>query len=509
MITKPIKCTARINAQDPDYPTYKAIACTAHINANDDGFHGALIDCSANITNLIVTACRSWNQNIRLVVTVNDVDVSDALIGNINISHNKNQASTFGFALNNTDYSPRINSNIDIDKVVVITAYINGQDKKLFTGSVDVPEASHDPLFRVVVTGRDYGKKLIDKKTTVVSVQDLADSTKRNDLIKYLAELAGVTDVDIPEMDAVTIDNSFQDQSIWDMIQKEAMVEQYWIKINEEGQLQCKLDEIKSDADLYPNPDWTYEENRIFRVGYRKEKPAFNSITVLGKTTQRRIPIIVYHDWSEPYMKSWDAEESISWDETYDKFSIEYVQNSTKRGIFYIRTVGGYSFRNIKFQTGGDLLIYFEELFMYGLKRIFVTRSDDGACSFSVILRGFDYDITYETRYDQISATVTDPNSIEKYGELDYGSVEYPLLETEQQCIDVGSRAIRDAHRKIAQVEFVVPFNPLIEVGQTILVTDKKIQLDERYFVENVQHTIDIADGKVTPRTSIGSVLYV
>ena len=260
-------CTVRINAQDPTYPTYKKIDCTLHCNANDDGFYGNLIDCTFSVTNLIVTACRNWNQGIRLVVTIDDIDVSAALVGNINIQHNKNMISAFSLNLGHTDYSPRTNSHIDLDKVVVITAYINGQEKKLFTGTVDEPEAENTPAFRVVVTGRDYGKLLLDKVTTVVSVQDLANSTKRSDLIKYLASLAGQTDIDLPEMDAVTIDNSFSDQSVWDMVQKEAMVELYWVKCDEEGTLKLLLDEVKSDETLYPTPDWTYEEDRIIRLG--------------------------------------------------------------------------------------------------------------------------------------------------------------------------------------------------------------------------------------------------
>ena len=177
-------CTARINAQDPTYPTYKAINCTAHMNANDAGIPGRIIDCTATITSLIVTAAKSWNQGIRLVITIDDIDVSAALVGNISISHDKNMISAFSLNLGNTLYSPRTNSHIDLEKVVVITAYKNGQEKKLFTGTVDEPSAENTPSFRVIVTGRDYGKKLLGKVTTVVSVQDLADSTKRNDLIK-------------------------------------------------------------------------------------------------------------------------------------------------------------------------------------------------------------------------------------------------------------------------------------------------------------------------------------
>ena len=86
-------CTARINAQDPTYPTYKAINCTAHMNANNTGFPGALIDCTATITSLIVSACRSYNQGIRLVVTIDGVNVSSALVKSLTIQHDKNQIS--------------------------------------------------------------------------------------------------------------------------------------------------------------------------------------------------------------------------------------------------------------------------------------------------------------------------------------------------------------------------------------------------------------------------------
>jgi len=506
-------CIARVNAQDPDYPTYKAMDCIAHCNANDDGIYGRIMDCEATIINVLVTACQSWNQGIRLVVTIDDIDVSAALTGSLRIQHDKNMISTFSLNLNNTAYSPRTNANIGIDKVVVITAYINRQEKKIFTGTTDEPEAENTPAFRVVVTGRDYGKMLLDKITTVISVQDLADTTKRNDLIKYLAGLAGQTNIDIPEMAAVTIDNSFQDQSVWDMIQKEAMVEQYWVGHNEDGKLELKLDEIKSDTALYPTPDWTYAEDKIFRLGYKKGRVNINKIIVLGKTTSKRIPTTTSYGDVFNLSKSWAEDEATIWNESSGNFSILYTQTedatSYERGYIKITYTGEYTLSIISLSSSGQLNIYTKKY----PTEFNITRYKNGgvlqAGGVNISFRGSEHSTTYETRYDQISAEVTDPNSIAKFGERDGGSVEYPLLETVEQCTAVGSKIIRDDHRKLGQADFLIPLNLLAKIGQTILVTDKKIGLNERYYVEKLTHNIDINEGMIKARTQVGGVLYV
>ena len=137
-------------------------------------------------------------------------------------------------------------------------------------------------------------------------------------------------------------------------------------------------------------------------------------------------------------------------------------------------------------------------------------RHCEAAGSLSLVIEGKERDTTeWETRYDQISASVTDPNSIEKYGERDGGSVTYPLLETVEQCEAVGKKIIRDSHRMLGQADFLIPFNPLVKVGQTIAVIDNKICLDERYYVESISHNIDINGGKIKARTQVGGVLYV
>ena len=120
-----INCKADIATQDTDYPTYKGIDCDLHINANDDDFYGRLIDCEFSITTSLATACTNWNQGIRTTVTIDSIDVTNALIGAININRRKNQIATFSFQLGDSTYSPLTNSHIFPNKEVVIISSMN------------------------------------------------------------------------------------------------------------------------------------------------------------------------------------------------------------------------------------------------------------------------------------------------------------------------------------------------------------------------------------------------
>ncbi|MBA7563032.1 hypothetical protein ES695_01460 [Candidatus Atribacteria bacterium 1244-E10-H5-B2] len=618
-----IDCTARVNAQDPDYPTFKKIDCTAHCNANEN-WYGKIIDCTATITSIIVAACKSWEQGIRLKVLIDDVDVSEAIIGSLSIQHDKNKISTFTLNLGDTQYSPRTNGHIDLDKPIVITVYINRQEQKLFTGSIDEPEAENTPAFRVIVSGRDYGKKLLDKRMTLISIQNLVLSPhelkllnmikeinakydaliinarekfpddeiqlalyietlnrkrraiiaslnryiiiKRNEIIKYIAEQAGITNVDIPEMGRVTIDNSFQDQSLWDMVQKEAMVEQYWIKFDEDGVMKLELDEIKSDETLYPTPDWAYNEDRFIRLGYKKSRVGINKIMVLGKTTQRRVPVFTEKmitpevDYTTPVVLFSDTlsfadGEFIDYDannnytKTVGDFTLKihsygsggyggnvgiYVGTKSREitNSYIITsktgTIGGDAFlRRVtdSMSAGGTIqlkgmswTISRGQGSLGGYPSNFKKGSEGGAFTFEIAVYGYlnrkaepatyEIDVTYETRYDQISAQVIDPNSIAKYGERDGGSIVYPLLETVEQCEAVGKKIIRNNH-KLGISNFEIPFNPLLKTGQTVALSDKKIGLTKRYLVEGVGHGIDIDDeGKIKARTQVRGICY-
>ena len=508
-----IDCTARINAQDPDYPTYKKVDCTFHCNANDNNFYGKLIDCTFSITTLVVTAAKNWNQGIRIKVIIDNVDVSSALVESINIRHDKNMISTFSLNLGDTTYVPISNPHIDLDKIVVITSYINGQEKKLFTGLIDNIGVENTPL-NIAINGFGYGIKLSDKKTTIVSVQDLArpywaSTTKRSDIIRYLAQQAGVTDVDIPEMDTVTINNSFSDQSVWDMIQKEAMVELYWVRFNEDGVMQLKLDDIKTDTATYPTADWTYGENRFERLNYIKSKEdIINKIIVAGHTTQHVIENYSgEYDISAHGSHTWAGGEAANtysgsasgftitcadWggSSSYRHYGIKLSYSGSFQYIEGNAVVTGDGrFKSIYYRP--DLQCVYINIFRYNFR--------SNPVSVDWFIRGYRKDVTTETRYDQISVEVTDPNSIEKYGEKDGGSIEYPLLETEAQCEAVGSKHIQDKHQNIVNTSFRIPFNPLITPGQTIQFSDSKIGLTtERYYAKGLTHIINPSGGSNT-----------
>ena len=85
---------------------------------------------------------------------------------------------------------------------------------------------------------------------------------------------------------------------------------------------------------------------------------------------------------------------------------------------------------------------------------------------------------TYEYSYNQVGVEVVDNTSIAEYGERKpntEGTIEFPLAENKDQCEGIGRKMIKDSHRYTKQPDFIVPFNPLLKVGQTIALTDKKI----------------------------------
>ncbi len=515
-------CQVNITAQDVTYPTYKKIDCDFHVNTNDDNFYGRLIDCTFVVTHLLATACRSLDQSIRLVVIIDGVDVSDALIEGFNIQHNKNKISTCSLNLGDVTYSPRTNSHIDLEKEVIITAYINTREKKLFTGLLDEPAAENTPKFKVIISARDYGKRLLDKKLTLISVQDAALSTKRNDVVKYLAEQAEVTNVDIPEMDPVTIDNSFQHQSIWDMIQKEVMIELYWLRFSEDNVMQLKLDEIKSDPVLYPTPDWSYNEDKFVRLSYKRTRIEFNKIAIMGATAKSRVPTVEDVTSTQlSYRKSWPAgtvQDDILGTDVQGNFTIRTVWAGQMGLVFFYRTrvtwtETDFEFLGHKFTGNNVNLDYYgvipaEAYFVWAIHRVELWSGEAQAGSILISIQGKKRVTTYETRYDQISARITDPNSIAKYGERDGGSIEYPLIETQEQCAAIGKKIIRNSH-KIGIGVFEIPFNPLMTPGETVGLSDRKIGLTRRFLIEGVGHNGTIDDeGKIKVRTAVVGVRY-
>ncbi|MBA7549238.1 hypothetical protein ES705_41714 [subsurface metagenome] len=140
----------------------------------------------------------------------------------------------------------------------------------------------------------------------------------------------------------------------------------------------------------------------------------------------------------------------------------------------------------------------------------FITPAQAGSILISI--QGMKRVTTYETQYNRISASISDPLSSDVYGErspLGEESIEFPLIETQEQCIAVGKKIIRDSYRGLAQPNFEVPFNPLLIPGQTIEITDKKIGFsEERWYVESVVHNLEAGEGLIKGRTQVGCVYY-
>ena len=280
-----LPCTLPINAQDAVFTTYRDIACTLATNANNDNFYGRLIDCTLPVTTFLVDAAKGDIQSIRLLVTINGQDVTSALVGEIEIHHMKNTISTFSFYLNDFAWSPLINAHVRQNKVVVITAYINGYEKKLFTGLIDGTDTiSYGVNYKLNVYGRDYGKKLERKKMSLISVQNSASNKYRGSLVKYMAAQAGITDVECPNGSYVRIDHSFHYQSILDMIVKELNIDTYWWRVDEEGRLKVALSKIKTDVSIYPTAEWDYRVDRFTRLGLKTGPDDYiiNKLKVMG-----------------------------------------------------------------------------------------------------------------------------------------------------------------------------------------------------------------------------------
>ena len=264
-----VKCFIAVNEQPETQPTYVGADCTLLVDDNDSGaFFGVKIPCELEAVNRdTVEACVNTSQGIRVTITVGGEDVSDSIVGKLSIKHDLNRVSTFSFQLGDPKYSPLVDSYIAVNSVVIITAYINGQEIKMFTGLVDGTRTSYDGGYKLTIYGRDYGKKLLDKTLTLISIQESAQRKYRGSLVKYIAEQADITNVNIPQGDPIITDHSFQDQNTWNMAQKECAIEGWFIRHDENGVMQVKVKNPKTDTDDYPSADWEYGENEFTQLG--------------------------------------------------------------------------------------------------------------------------------------------------------------------------------------------------------------------------------------------------
>ena len=552
-----IECFIAINEQPDVSPTYKSIACSILVDDNDsDAMNGIRIPCEIDVNTDIADACVSTNQGIRITITVGGEDVSDSIVGNLSIKHDLNAISTFSFNLGNSKYSPLTDSNIAVNSIVIITVFINGEEMKLFTGLVDGTRTTYTGGYNLGIYGRDYGKKLLDKTLTLISVQESAQRKYRGSIVKYIAEQAGITSLNVPIGDPIVTDHSFQDQNTLNMVQKENAIEGWFIRFDEEAVMQVRTKNLKTYA------DWDYGEDEFVKLGLdTSDEGIINKVIILGAIfeeevisiehdeieQQVEVPTEEYQEDSVTVSKSFSAGEVVknwSYEDANFKVTAKYI-GFTKPNDYIFPKYQNYEFNITKLNS--DLTVTDKELTVTGgaikygsfviHRGIGSTLGDEEnwvpgfteqAFAISIVIKtkelvagGSEWiteNIPTETTvstvtYTQVKATVTDPVSIALYGERkpnNEGTLSYPLAETAAQCKRVGENVILDSHNRIQQPDFEVPFNPKMIVGQTIELTDKKIGYDEsKYLAAQVHHEINVsADGKLKARTKFAGVYY-
>lgn len=552
-----LKCFLAVGEQDPALKTYAEIDGTLLVNQEGE-FFGKTIDGELNVVRDIVGACLNTSQGLRVTITIDNEDVSDSIVGNITIAHNLNYVSTFSFQLGDPKYSPLTYAHIAVNDVVVITVFINRQEIKMFTGLVDKTYTSHTESGYVLnVNGRGYGKKLLNKTMTLIAVQEAAQNPYRGSMVKYLAEQADITNVDVPVGDKVNIDHSFQDQSIWNMIQKECAIEGWYVRHDENGIMKLKTRTIKTDVSNYPKADWDYGEDKFAQVGLEtSDRGIINKVTILGAIFEE-LKIIVHEHEVPPYEPVYDKQTHTysnnfalgevvdGWSDEDANFKItaKYIGWTIQPGLPF-NPHQDYRFTvtklnndlttvDVKYTVTSNALIYRERFQYCELHRktfsIGGMNFQEGAFTITITIKTkeqtdggieqYEAENPSETfeeviDYIQIKATVTDATSIALYGERkpnNEGTLPFPLAETEEQCRRIGENIILDSHRFIEQPDLEFNFNPLLIVGHYTELDDKKLGYNEsRYLVEEVIHTIDIdpETGAVRASTRKGCVKY-
>jgi len=554
-----INCFLAVNKQSEDSPTYKAIDCNLHVNENDDNFFGRIIDCSLTVQRVLVGACLATAQSIRLKITIDGEDVSNALVGQVMIQHNENLISLFSFNLNDFQYSPLLVGDYE-DKEVIITSYVNGQEVKLFTGLIDGTRSDASGKYNLYIHGSGYGKKLL-KRMTLISVQEAATAKTRGAIIRYLANQAGITNIDVPTGSRTVIDHSFQDQFIRDMIQKEMMIEGWVMRFDENAKMLVYKKIIKTNETLYPTPDWEYGEDKFILLGLDTTKEGIiNQLIILGAIFEEEVitvehgeeeqkvevPTEEYQEDITTFSKSFSQGEVVTnWSDgdavlnvitSYIGYTkpLGYIFPTSQNYRFTIKGTMSGKIKSLECSIGGGATLRYTGSNFCIVDRELVFMGSwppsiqEAAFSISITVKTKDLvaggsiwiteNIPNETTIStitrtQIKAVVNDPVSIAKYGVRKpegEGTEEYPLAETETQCKDIGQRRIRDSHRYSKQPDYLVNFNPKIVVGEAVKLTDKKIGYNERWRIEEnvLIFDIDPETGAIKPRTRIGAVFY-
>ena len=549
-----LNCFVAVNEQNSNQKTFAEIDGSLLVNQESE-FFGKTIDGELTVVRDVVGACLDTSQSLRMTITIDGENVSDSIVGDIKIAHNLNYISTFSLSLGDPKYSPLTDSHIAMNKEIIITVFINGQEIKMFTGLIDNTNTTYDGGYKLTIVGRDYGKKLLDKTMILISIQESAEKAYRGSMVKYLASQADITNINVPTGDAITIDHSFQDQTIWDMIQKECAIEGWYVRHDENAVMHLKTRTLKTTA------DWEYGEDKFVQLGLEtSDEGIINKVIILGAIFEEEV-ITVEHDEIEQQVevpteeyeedtatieKSFSAGEVVtnwSYEDSNFKVTAKYLGYTKPSGYIFPKfqdykftvTVlnGDLNVQNMIFTITGGASKYWE-----GNTGCNVHREITSTLDWDFTEKAFTISITIKTKelvaggsewitenipnettvstitYTQVKATVQDNNSIALYGERkpnNEGTLPFPLAETNAQCKRIGENIILDSHRFTKQPDFLVNFNPKLIVGVTVELTDKKIGYNEdKYLVEEVVHTISINSkiGAVRPRTRIGCVYY-
>ena len=553
-----------VNMQNPDERTFAEADCAVVVVGSGEALNGITIDGDVTVIRDRVEACLSTSKSIRLAVTIDGEDVTNAVTGTPTIKHSFNKISSFSLTLKDAQFSPLVNPHITGGVEIIITAFVNREKFRLFTGLVDTHKTKRTKDFQLSISGRGYGRKLLDKRMTLVSVQDSARRSTVGAIIEFLAGQAGITDMDVPVGDEVSIEHSFQDQTIWDMIQKECELMGWFVRFDEWGKMLVGPKVIKTDETTYPQPDWAYGEGEFVELGYNgTTKGIINKVLVMGAVFETEVVTV---NESEVEDEEWEPEPDIIVDVSHDfavneipnlwshtetvyeaddcKITVTYLGSETPDGYMFphylkygIKITGLGTIKHTTWSVTGGASIYAE-----GKTYCYIRRERDDelqewppiftekAFSLSISIKvgpligsycGWvtenlpaeedNTEITYE--YTQIKASCQDVASIAEYGERqpkEEYTLNKPLAETEEMCTRIGNNKILDSHRFIHQPDILVNFNPLLTVGQNISLTDTKIGYSgERRFTWQIQHLFPInkKTGAIKPRTK-GSMVY-
>lgn len=543
-----LDCFVAVNEQNSAQKTYAEIDGTLLVNQEGE-FFGKTIDGELNVVRNIADACLDTTQNIRMTITIDGEDVTDSLIGSITIAHNKNYISTFSFQLGDPKYSPLTDSHIAINAEVIITTFINGQEIKVFTGLIDNTNTDFDGGYRLMIKGRGYGKKLLEKTMTLISIEQAANRKYRGSLVEYIASQADITNIDIPIGDAIGIDHSFQDQSLWDMIQKECAIEGWFVRFDENGKMVLKTTSKKTTA------DWEYGEDKFEELGLETtDRGIINKVTILGAIYEEEVITVhehevppyepTYDEQTTTFNKSWSSGEVVDgWSDEDANFRVtaKYIGWTKQEGLPF-NPYQDYSFSITKLNsdlTVADVTwtitsnahIYRKSNTGCQLHRetfsIGGMNFQEGAFTITIAIKTKEQTDGGIEQYEEenptetfestitrtrIKATVTDEPSIALYGERkpnNEGTLDFPLAETEAQCKRIGENVILESHGFIKQPDYLVAFNPKLIVGCTVKITSATIGYDEEWVVEEVIHMFNIGkDGEIKARTRIGCVYY-